>query len=581
MKLFSFDVASMEEFQKKLMVLNEEKDFQRAKSVLFQIFTAHRAETFIDGLRKAVLQLLPTAEIIGASSSGEIIDNKIFEHTTAVGVLCFDKSIVHTIGFECDHGREQESGRKLMKFVADLPDVKGVELLSDVKRIDNRSLVEEMNPLPGSILIFGGGADAYNNSSNTVVFDSTSTYSEGMVAAVFCGKDLQITGRVGLGWKRLGKRFKVTETDRFGTLLKTVDTLPATEVYQKYLKIGNDKNFHDDVGVFPIILNRNNRDLARVPISCTKDGAIVLGADVKTGEFFQIGYADPEALMSSSLHTAKEIAQFDPQALLFFTCITRKVYLKEYAICDFIPFGALAPACGFYTYGEIFRYDDHTETLNGSLICVAMREGDARQSEKQIDESHLNSVQGHMSLVQRLVRFVEVTTSDLEAANRQLDFLASHDMLTKLLNRGEIELRLKNEIQRVRRGNDVASIIMLDIDDFKNVNDTHGHAVGDEVLIKTTTVIINSVREYDYVGRWGGEEFLIVLPGTEVDEAASVAERLRVNICNYDFGSAGHITCSFGVSAIRAEDEATNLFIRVDEALYTAKKSGKNRVMIS
>ena len=580
MKMFSFDAASMEEFQKELLALNEEKDFQQANSVLFQIFTASRAEPFIDGLRKAILQMLPTAEILGASDSGEIIDNKIFEYTTAVGVLCFDRSFVHTVGFECAHMQEQASGRKLFTYVADLPDVKGVELLSDVKRVDNHSLLEEMDSLPDHILIFGGGADAYDNGTDTVVFDKTTTYSEGVVAAVFCGKELEISGCVGLGWKRLGRHFEVTRTDRSGTILKTVDNLPATEVYQKYLKISNDKNFHDEVGVFPIILNRNDHDLVRVPISSTEEDAIVLGADVKTGELFQIGYADPEALMSSSLRTAKKIAELVPQALLFFTCITRKVYLKEYAVCDFFPFSALAPACGFYTYGEIFRYGGHAVTLNGSSICVAMREGCASDPKKQIDDSYLNSVQGHMSLVQRLVRFVEATTADLETANRQLDFLASHDNLTKLLNRGETELRLKEEIQRVRRGNDTASVIMFDIDDFKIVNDTYGHAMGDEVLVKIAAIMKDSVREYDYAGRWGGEEFLIVLPGTEVDEAASVAERLRANICNSNFGLAGHITCSFGVCAIRADDEAANLYIRVDDALYCAKKSGKNKVMI-
>ena len=206
-----------------------------------------------------------------------------------------------------------------------------------------------------------------------------------------------------------------------------------------------------------------------------------------------------------------------------------------------------------------------------------MREGDI-SIHNQMPQPRQDELQGHMSMVQRLVRFVEATTLELEDANKQLSIIATHDQLTKLLNRGEIEKRFKIELQRVKRGEENMSVIMMDVDNFKDVNDTLGHSAGDTVLRQVSAILQACVREYDLVGRWGGEEFVLMMSETDILKAKKVVEMLRCKIETLTHPIAGNITVSIGLTKASEEDTYKTLFSRCDEALYKAKIFGRNRV---
>ncbi|RFA25123.1 hypothetical protein CAI21_20020 [Alkalilimnicola ehrlichii] len=168
---------------------------------------------------------------------------------------------------------------------------------------------------------------------------------------------------------------------------------------------------------------------------------------------------------------------------------------------------------------------------------------------------------------------------DLSEAKRQqaaLAYLAGHDRLTGVMNR----LRFDEELERHRdRGR--PCLIMFDIDHFKQVNDRFGHAAGDRVLQKLAQVAQAQLRETDLLARWGGEEFMVLLPDRSLEVAAEIAERLRQTIADTDFDEVGTITCSFGV-ACRANDERQDNWLRrVDEALYRAKAAGRNCVQLA
>jgi two-component system, cell cycle response regulator len=179
-------------------------------------------------------------------------------------------------------------------------------------------------------------------------------------------------------------------------------------------------------------------------------------------------------------------------------------------------------------------------------------------------------------------RIVELQESILEsqAALRQA---ATRDPLTGLWNRGAILDRLHRETDRaVREGGQVA-VVFVDLDRFKQVNDSYGHPAGDSVLVSTADCLKASVRTYDEVGRYGGEEFLMVLPQCTAREAAAVAERARLALSARPIDLGGvrqEITASFGVAAARSEG-ADSLLRRADAALYRAKEAGRNRVELA
>lgn len=167
---------------------------------------------------------------------------------------------------------------------------------------------------------------------------------------------------------------------------------------------------------------------------------------------------------------------------------------------------------------------------------------------------------------------------DLEKQKDELQIISTMDYLTKLKNRKEIDSTLERNIDIFKRYNEPFSIILLDIDDFKKVNDIHGHLVGDELLINIADILKQYTREIDIVGRWGGEEFLIICPRTNAEEASIVAEKLRRKIEENEFNIVGHKTASFGVSSYKENDSLELLIMRTDDAMYFSKAEGKNRI---
>lgn len=161
----------------------------------------------------------------------------------------------------------------------------------------------------------------------------------------------------------------------------------------------------------------------------------------------------------------------------------------------------------------------------------------------------------------------------------QLERLATMDKLTSIYNRYKMDLSLEEQIEIAKRYNRYLSLIFLDIDFFKNINDTYGHKVGDIVLVELSKLVLKTIRKSDIFGRWGGEEFLIILPETEKKEAIKLAEKLRKKIENYKFDKVDKtITCSFGVTSFIENDDIEKIMIRVDKNLYKAKQNGRNKV---
>ena len=161
---------------------------------------------------------------------------------------------------------------------------------------------------------------------------------------------------------------------------------------------------------------------------------------------------------------------------------------------------------------------------------------------------------------------------------RELKFLADFDSLTGIYNRRKIEDILILEVERARRYGKPLSVLFIDIDNFKEINDTYGHKRGDQVLRRVASLIRQELRSTDCVGRFGGEEFLVVLPETKPEEAVKVAERIRRIIERTDFGGV-RVTVSIGVTGYRDGETHMDILERVDSAMYKAKADGKNRVV--
>ncbi len=176
---------------------------------------------------------------------------------------------------------------------------------------------------------------------------------------------------------------------------------------------------------------------------------------------------------------------------------------------------------------------------------------------------------------------VDERTAELARANAELQNLAWRDSLTGLPNRLSGMNHLESEFARMCRTEARSSVLMMDVDHFKPINDTYGHGVGDEVLKHIAGVITRSLRTGDFVARFGGEEFVALLPDTDLEGARVVAEKIRMAVEEATEPTAGRLTISIGATvATPADNEMSGAVRRADAALYEAKRSGRNRVIV-
>jgi diguanylate cyclase (GGDEF)-like protein len=178
-----------------------------------------------------------------------------------------------------------------------------------------------------------------------------------------------------------------------------------------------------------------------------------------------------------------------------------------------------------------------------------------------------------------LEALVEKRTHELMEKNRELEYISVTDALTGIPNRLRLDQLLKDAINQSQRYGTELSILLVDVDKFKQVNDQFGHQAGDQVLVDIARLLSQGCREVDVAGRWGGEEFLVICRNTGLEGAMILGEKLRVKIAEYEFLHIGKRSISAGVTMFQTHDTLNTMISRADTALYRAKEQGRNCVL--
>lgn len=222
--------------------------------------------------------------------------------------------------------------------------------------------------------------------------------------------------------------------------------------------------------------------------------------------------------------------------------------------------------------------DELNVNANGNFEGIGGREVSRRHdgSRRHI-EWRITSIGPRSNNAMTLVLTQRDVTEQMEK-EAQLKQLATTDMLTGLVNRSKFDTLLKSEVSRQHRYARPLSVIMLDIDFFKNINDSYGHDVGDQVLIELAHLLKRNLRKADCCARWGGEEFMLLAPETSLEQAVRLAEKVRGAIKHTKFPVPGGVTASFGVVEVHSQESIKSVMKRVDNALYLAKEEGRDQV---
>jgi diguanylate cyclase (GGDEF)-like protein len=202
-------------------------------------------------------------------------------------------------------------------------------------------------------------------------------------------------------------------------------------------------------------------------------------------------------------------------------------------------------------------------------------------------ERHLSLGKAHQKQARQLSRITKISDryqAMLQEKNRVLKKASTHDQLTGLPNRRLILDRIAAAAALATQNGKAFSLAVIDVDDFKSINDQYGHSVGDRVLVHIAHALTNSIRSHDVCARWGGEEFILLLPGVPGSQAVLIAERLRREVEQLLFkelSSSVKSSISIGVAEHQLQDKGSETIARADHALYEAKRSGRNKVAVA
>ena len=266
---------------------------------------------------------------------------------------------------------------------------------------------------------------------------------------------------------------------------------------------------------------------------------------------------------------------------------TDALRLYQQAKPDLVLLDVMMPTIDGFKLAKMLKDSDHERFVPIILITGL---GDVESKRRGMASGADDFLTKPVSAVELEIRVsamlrIKELTDQIQAANEQLAELAATDPLTQLENRRVIYEHLEREFARARRYNHPLAVFMLDIDHFKAVNDSHGHQVGDEVIKLVADVLRASTRETDMIGRYGGEEFLVLAPETGADAALVAAERIRgaVQQRTASHPDLPRCTISIGIATTEAVEAAhfEDLIHLADEALYEAKKGGRNRCAVA
>lgn len=236
-------------------------------------------------------------------------------------------------------------------------------------------------------------------------------------------------------------------------------------------------------------------------------------------------------------------------------------------------------------YGKKINIIRHPDTLNetheelwntienGNEWHGELKNKDKEGQEYWLEESIIPIKDENESIISYISVGIDIT------AKKELERISTIDKLTGVFNRRQLDKCIQNEIEKASRYHRPLSLMMIDIDHFKKVNDTYGHQIGDYALVAVSQILAKHIRSSDVLGRFGGEEFVILCPESDIDAAAELGEKLRHEIEAFSFETIGNLTVSIGISELKADMSNEELLYKADVSLYKAKNGGRNQVV--
>ncbi len=547
--------------------------------LLIQVFTPSTKPHYVRGVLHELRQRYPAAVLVGASSSATLAEGGISDSDIVITFLAFEEARLRTTFVSFPEHQTPDclaTGKSLGRAVAS-EETRAVLCFAAGARLNAEDLARGVMTALPNVVLSGCLASGAGEQDVPFVCVGEDLFSSGVVLVALSGRRLHARAWLSPDWMMLGTPMTVTEAE--DNVVRTINERSALDIYRRYLGPESCDHMPATCSRFPLLTERNGHIVARPGKAVLPDGAVELWGNLQPGEAVRFGLLNPVSAMDQAQRLLDTLKRECCEVVLLFPSVARRLLMRSLTEDELELFGGLAPVAGLFTTGQFLYTPEFPDYLHYAQTGLCLTEGRSARRHQPLPD--LSQQYSRDTLELRVMsHLVNTTARELEAANQALERLANTDALTGIYNRHRAQRLLEQEYRRAQRYGRPLSLIMLDIDNFKAVNDSLGHQQGDKALKALARSIQPLIRDTDYFARWGGEEFLIICPETDLEGTHELAERLRARVAARPLLPGRSLTISVGVTSYRQEDTLDELLSRVDRALYHSKQQGKNRVTV-
>lgn len=399
------------------------KNISKHNNVFIQVFTSVIEIKFINNIIEEIVSLIPHGEIIGTTTAGEIYKGKALSNTTVISFTIFED--VKIKAKLLNNNDKYKLGMNIANELIE-EDTKVMILFSNGLLTDGWSILKGIEYVNSKVIVCGGQAGDNGYLKEAFVFTKEGITKDGVVAASLTGKKLNVATELNFSWEPIGKIMTVTKASN--NRIFTIDNLKAVDVYRKYLGDEVTNELPMSATEFPLIIKKNNIDIARVAFRCYDDGSLSFLGNVEIGDKIQFGYGNISMIKDKALKIAnKLIDNKNTEAIFVYACSVRKVFMKNNINLETSILNNISPTFGFFTYGEFFKLNHSNEILNTTMTVLGLSEGEHNFSKNSIEliKNHSQSqsiFEGKdLGVISAFTNLVNQVTKELQESNDMLE----------------------------------------------------------------------------------------------------------------------------------------------------------------
>ena len=368
MKIYTYRFVSHEDFSAFIV----QKELSLAPNIFVMCYSGIDDQAINQEILNSIKTLLPQASIMGSTTDGEIFETEVMVNSFVLSLTTFEST---TLAIELFSAEEDSfKAGQLIAHEGKKLGAKVAIIVADGIVTNGDFLMDGVNSVAPTLVVAGGLAGDNGRYEESFIFCDTHIKSKSIVVGYLISDTLEVYHTKSFNWAPMGPKFTVTRADK--NCIYTVDNISVLDLYRKYLGSALAQKLPQGGVEFPFVFYKEGHLIGRAPIRLNGDGSMVFAGNISEGEIIQFGFGDIDAILEDAREIISDLAEFGPEKVMVFSCMTRKNFLGKDANNDFEGLASIAPTTGFFTYGEFFHDSDHqcNFLLNETMTVLGLKE---------------------------------------------------------------------------------------------------------------------------------------------------------------------------------------------------------------